>query len=227
MGVETRGRRRPGRPARLSRDQVLRAALEIADADGIEAVTMQRIAAAVGAEPMSLYRHVRNKEDLLDGLIDLVFAEIELPSPTAPWAAAMRQRAVSVRQVLRRHQWAIGLMESRMQPGPATLAHHDAVLAILFAADFSPAQATRAYNLVDSFVYGFALQEKTLPVANPDDLVAVAPEMLRQYEAGSYPNLARVATELVAAGFRYGDEFEPGLDIIIDGLVREHRRSRR
>src|SRR5262245_20791067 len=176
MGVETRGRRRPGRPARLSRDQVLRAALEIADADGIEAVTMGRIAKAVGAEPMSLYRHVTNKEDLLDGLIDLVFAEIELPSPTEPWPAAMRQRAVSVRQVLRRHQWAIGLMESRLQPGPATLAHHDAVLAILFAADFSPAQAVRAYNLVDSFVYGFALQEKMLPVANPDDLVAVAPE---------------------------------------------------
>src|SRR5262245_26029452 len=227
MGVETRGRRRPGRPARLSRDQVLRAALEIADADGIEAVTRERIAQAVGARPMSLYRHVTNKEDLLDGLIDLVFAEIELPSPTEPWPAAMRQRAISVRQVLRRHPWAVGLMESRMQPGPTNLAHHDAVLAVLFAADFSSAEATRAYNLVDSFVYGFALQEKSLPIADPEDLVEIAPEMLRQYEAGRYPNLGRVATELVASGFRYADEFEPGLDLIIDALVRDHAEARR
>ena len=123
--------RRPGRPARLSRAQILGAALELADRDGLEAVTMQRIARAIGAEPMSLYRHVRNKEDLLDGLVDLVFAEIELPSPEDPWKVAMRRRAVSVREALGRHPWAIGLMESRTHPGPATLAYHNALLANL------------------------------------------------------------------------------------------------
>jgi AcrR family transcriptional regulator len=215
----TRGK--PGRRARLSREQALGAALATADADGIEAVTMQRIAHAIGAEPMSLYRHVRNKEDLLDGLVDLVFAEIEVPSPSEPWRSAMRRHASATRRVLRRHPWALGLLESRSHPGPANLGHHEAVLANLFAAGFSPASAVRAYNLLDSFVYGFALQEHTLPVADPDALVEVAPEMLAQYAAGAYPNLARVATELVASGFRYADEFEPGLDLILDGLERQ------
>ena len=170
--------RRPGRPARLSRTQILEAALELADRDGLEAVTMQRIARAIGAEPMSLYRHVRNKEDLLDGLVDLVFAEIELPSPADPWKVAMRRRAVSVRDALGRHPWAIGLMESRTHPGPATLAYHDALLANLFG-----------------------------------------PEILAGY-AGRYPHLETAAEELIASGFRYGDEFEPGLDLVLGALKR-------
>lgn len=220
MTIETRSRRGPGRPARLSREQVLRAALSIADANGLDAVTMGRVARAVRAEPMSLYRHVRNKDDLLDGLVDLVFAEMEVPSPAEPWRDGTRRRAISVRQVLRRHPWALALLESRLHPGPANLAHRDAVLANMFAAGFSPTEATRAYNVIDSYVYGFALQEHTLPVANPEDLVEIAPQMLAQYEAGSYPNLAEVAMELVASGFRYADEFEPGLDLILDGLER-------
>ena len=220
MEANTTERRRPGRPARLSRDLVLQAALELADRDGLEAVTMQRIARAIGAEPMSLYRHVRNKEDLLDGLVDLVFAEIELPSPDDPWKVAIRRRAVSVREALGRHPWAIGLMESRKAPGPATLAYHEALVANLFAAGFSSTTATRATNIVDSFVYGFALQEKTLPVSTPEDLAALAPEMVARY-AGRYPHLETVATDLIASGFRYGDEFEPGLDLILDALERD------
>ena len=212
--------RRPGRPARLSRAQILEAALELADRDGLEAVTMQRIAKAIGAEPMSLYRHVRNKEDLLDGLVDLVFAEIELPSPKDPWKVAMRRRAVSVREALGRHPWAIGLMESRTHPGPATLAYHDALLANLFAAGFTSTTGTRVTNIVDSYVYGFALQEKTLPVSTPEELAALGPEIVARY-AGRYPHLERAATELIASGFRYGDEFEPGLDLILKALKRE------
>ena len=218
-------RRRPGRPARISREVVLQAALGLADADGLEAVTMERVARAVGTEPMSLYRHVRNKDDLLDGLVDRVFAEIALPTRSEPWREAMRRRAISARAVLRRHPWAVGLMESRTHPGPANLAHHDAVLANLFAAGLGAAAAVRAYNLVDSFVYGFALQEHALPIAEPGDVVAVAPEMLVQYEAGRFPNLARVASELVAARFRYADEFEPGLDLILDALDRRDVRG--
>ena len=126
--------RRPGRPARLSRESVLRAAVEVADEGGIEALTMQRVGEAVGAEAMSLYRHVRNKEDLIDGAVDLVFAEIELPPTDTDWRSAMRIRAVSVREVLRRHPWAVGLMESRAMPGPANMRHHDAVLGVLLGA---------------------------------------------------------------------------------------------
>ena len=207
---------------------MLRAALELADADGLEAVTMQRVARAVDAESMSLYRHVRNKDDLLDGLIDLVYAEIDAPSIDEPWLAALRRRAVSAREVLRRHPWAVGLMESRSRPGPANLSHHDAVVANLFAAGFSATHATRAYNLVDSYVYGFAIQEVTLPVASAEDLAEMGPAIMEQYAGGRYPHLAAVATELIATGFEYGDEFEPGLDLILDALEREYtRRSKR
>ena len=115
----------------LSRDRVLRAAAAFADENGIETLSMRKLAQAVGVEAMSLYNHVASKEDLLDGMIDLVFGEIELPSLTESWKKAMRQRAISVRTVLARHRWAIGLMESRTSPGPATLRHHDAVLGCL------------------------------------------------------------------------------------------------
>ena len=221
MGSDARSvdRRRPGRPARLSRDQVLTAALAIADAEGLEAVTMQRVARAVGAEPMSLYRHVANKEDLLDGLVDLVYAEIALPSPDEPWRAAMRRRTASARDVLRRHAWAVALMESRRHPGPANLAHHEAVTANLLGAGFTAASATRAYNLVDSYLFGFVLQEHALPVGTPEDLAAIGPEILASY-GDRYPNLGRVASELIAAGFDYAAEFEVGLDLILDTLER-------
>jgi hypothetical protein len=176
---------------------------------------------------MSLYRHVTNKDDLLDGLTDLVFAEIEDPSPDAPWREAMRRRALSAREVLLRHPWAVGLLESRMHPGPANLAHHDAVLANLFAAGFTSATATHAANLLDSFVYGFVIQETTLPVSTPEQLQELGPEILAAYPAGVYPNLERAARELIGAGFRYADEFMYGLDLILDGLERDHRAARR
>jgi AcrR family transcriptional regulator len=221
MATDALERRRPGRPARLSRDQVLRAALSLADAEGIGAVTMQRVARALGAEPMSLYRHIRNKDDLLDGLVDLVYAEITLPHPEEPWRSATRRRAISAREALLRHSWAVSLMESRTHPGPANLAHHDATVGNLFAAGFSGPMAVHAYNLVDSFVYGFALQEHQLPFESTQDLAELAPEMLQAFPEGQYPHLERVATELVGAGFRYGDEFEWGLELILDGIERE------
>jgi AcrR family transcriptional regulator len=220
MAIEGSGRRRPGRPARLSRDGILRAALEIADAEGISAVTMQRVARASNAEPMSLYRHVRNKEDLLDGLVDLVYTEIDLPTPDEPWRAAMRRRAISARDALLRHPWAVSLMESRAHPGPANLAHHDAVVANLFAGGFNAMTAVRAYNLVDSYIYGFTLQVHQLPFDPSQQLAELPAEMLTAFPAGQYPNLETVARDLVAAGFRYIDEYEAGLDLILDGIER-------
>jgi AcrR family transcriptional regulator len=221
MAIEAHARRKPGRPARLSRDQVLASALALADAEGLAAVTMQRVARALRAEPMSLYRHIRNKDDLLDGLVDLVYAEIVLPSPDEPWRRAMRRRAISARDVLLDHPWAVSLMESRTHPGRANLDHHDAVVGNLFAAGFSATMAVRAYNLVDSYIYGFTLQEHQLPFESTQELGELAPEMLHAFPDGEYPNLVTVANELVAAGFRYADEFEYGLDLILDGIERD------
>lgn len=212
-----------GRRARLSRAQALDAALALADEGGLGAITMQNIAHRLGAEAMSLYRHVRNKDEILDGLVDLVFGEIELPPPRMPWRTAMRQRALSARQALGRHPWAIGLLESTSRPGPANLRHHDAVLGVLRGAGFSSLAATHAYNLLDSFIYGFALQERTLPVATPETLTAVGEALIGQLPGDQYPNLKAVGLDLMASGFDYGGEFEFGLDLILDGL--EQMRS--
>src|SRR5690349_21155609 len=130
----------------LTRDRVLHAAVAFADDSGLDALSMRKLGEAVGVEAMSLYTHVANKDDLLDGMIDVVFGEVELPSGADHWKAAMRQRAISVRRVLSRHRWAIGLMESRSNPGPATLRHHDAVIGCLRAAGFSVALTAHAYS---------------------------------------------------------------------------------
>src|SRR5664279_3301709 len=142
---------------RLNRDRVLRVAVALADSGGIESLTMRKLGVELGVEAMSLYNHVANKADLLDGMIDIVFAEIELPTGETDWRAAMRRRAVSARDVLSRHRWATGLMESRTTPGPATLRHHDTVLGILRGAGFSIELAAHAYSALDSYIYGFCL----------------------------------------------------------------------
>lgn len=212
-------RRRPGRPARLQRDEIVRAAVRIADARGIDAVTMRSVAHDLGAEAMSLYRHVENKEALVDGMVDLVYGEIELPDLEAPWPSALRDRAISARAALVRHPWAIPLMESRSRPGPMNLGHHEAMLALLYRDGHSGATATRVVNVIDSYVYGFALQEHALPVATPDDLAAVADQILAGMPPDTYPLLARTARELIADGFDYRAEFEAGLDLVVDALA--------
>jgi AcrR family transcriptional regulator len=210
----------------LSRDRVLRAAAAFADQNGIETLSMRKLAHAVGVEAMSLYNHVASKEDLLDGMIDLVFAEIELPSAAEGWRAAMRQRAISVRAVLARHRWAIGLMESRTSPGPATLRHHDAVLGCLREAGFSLELAAHAYSALDSYIYGFTLQERGLPFDTPQETAALAQVMLARFPAGQYPHLAEfMFGHVLQPGYDYGDEYEFGLDLILDGLERAHRAA--
>src|ERR671914_968509 len=209
--------RRVGRRPRVSREQVLHAALELADEGGLAAVTMASVGARLGVEAMSLYRHIGNKEEMLDGLVDRVFAEIEVPADARDWRDALRRRAVSAHDALRRHPWAIGLMESRSQPGPATLGHHDAMVDLLFRASFDGRGATRVYNLLDSYVYGFALQEATLPFSSPEEMASMSEQMLAAVADG-YPHLASVQRELVGSGFDYADEFEAGLDIILGAL---------
>ena len=215
--------RRPGRRPRVSREQVLDAAFALADEGGPAAVTMASVGARLGVEAMSLYRHIGNKEEMLDGLVDRVFAEIEVPADARDWRDALRRRAVSVHAALRRHAWAIGLMESRSQPGPATLGHHDAMVGILLRAGFDGRGATRVYNVLDSYVYGFALQEATLPFASPEEMASQSEQILAAV-AGAYPHLAAVQRELVGSGFDYADEFEAGLDIIMGALPEPSSR---
>jgi AcrR family transcriptional regulator len=217
---------RSGRPATrprtpLSRERVLKTALALADASGIESLTMRKLGEAVGVEAMSLYNHVPSKGDLLDGLIDLVFSEIELPSGTDGWKTAMRQRAISARAVLSRHRWAIGLMESRTSPGPATLRHHDAVIGCLRQAGFPVALAAHAYSALDSYIYGFALQEASLPFDTSEQTSELAQAIVAQFPADEYPHLAEFTFEhVLRPGYDYGSEYQFGLDLILDGLEK-------
>jgi AcrR family transcriptional regulator len=216
-------RTRHTRPA-LTRERVLRAAVKLADREGIEALSMRRLGQEVGVEAMSLYNHVRNKDDILNGMVDVVFSEIDLPSIDAHWSEAMRQRAISARQALLRHPWAIGLMESRVQPGPATLRHHDSVLRSLRTAGFSTEMAAHAYSVLDSYIYGFTLNELSLPFDDSAQVEEVAGNILQANPAGEYPYLAEMAIEVaMKPGYDYGNEFEFGLNLILEGLARVTR----
>ena len=207
--------------SRLTRERVLHAAVGFADERGIESLTMRKLGQALGVEAMSLYNHVANKDQLLDGMVDIVFSEVGLPPGDEDWKTAMRQRAVSARHVLARHRWAIGLMESRTSPGPATLRHHDAVIGSLRGAGFSVAMAAHAFSLLDSYVYGFALQEATLPFDTAEQTAELAEMILSGLRPDEYPYLTELAVEhVLQPGYSYGNEFEFGLDLILDGLER-------
>ena len=207
---------------RLTRQQVVLAAIALADERGIDTLTMRRLGGAVGVEAMSLYNHVANKDDLLDGMIDMVFAEIDLPSPDEDWRTAMRRRAVSVRRTLARHRWAIGLMESRSSPGPATLRHHDTVIGCLRGAGFSVELSAHAFSALDSYIYGFALQERNLPFDTPEETAELAQAVIAELPAEEYPHLTELTVEhVLQPGYDYGKEFEYGLDLILDGLDRK------
>ena len=205
----------------LSRERVLRAAFDRTDKEGVEALTMRKLAQELGVEAMSLYRHVRNKGDIVDGMVDLVFAEIGQPPSGVDWKAAMRQRAISAREVLTGHPWAIGLMESRSTPGPATLQHHDAVLACLRNQGFSIALAGHAYSALDSYIYGFALSQASLPFDTGEQAAAMVEMFLRQFPAEQFPHLFEMGSQhVMRPGYDYAKEFEFGLDLILDGLER-------
>jgi AcrR family transcriptional regulator len=203
----------------LNRDRVLRAATALADAGGIESLTMRRLGESLGVEAMSLYKHVANKDDVLDGMTDGVFAEIELPDGSTGWRTAMRDRAISVRAVLARHPWATPLMQSRTSPGPATMRHHDTVIGTLRGAGFPVALAAHAFSALDSYVYGFALQQRSLPFETGEQAAEIADAILARFPADEFPHLAELTVEhVLQPGYDYGHEFEFGLDLILDGL---------
>lgn len=209
-------------PARrpLNRDRVLAAAIRVADRGGVETITMRKVAHELGVEAMSLYHYVPNKETLLDGVIDAVFAEIELPgTDDGDWRDAIRTRARSARSVLSRHSWALGLMDSRRNPGLVTLRHHDAVLGVLREAGFTLPMAAHAVSLVDSYIGGYVLQEANLPLTTPDEVEEVAGDILAGLPRDELPYLTEMITDhALRPGYDYAEEFDYGLDLILDAL---------
>ena len=210
----------------LTRERVLRAAVALADRHGVDALTMRRLGGKLGVEAMALYKHVANKDEILDGIAELVVGQIEIPAPGSEWRTAMRQRAISARRVLQRHPWAIGLMESRGSSGPATLRYVDAVLATLRAGGFSAEMATHAFWLLDSYVYGHVIQEISLPIGTSEQTTPAAGQMLDQPDIGGYPHLAEVAAEAMTSGYDIDREFEFGLDLVLDALEGVRTRVR-
>jgi len=210
----------------LTRERVLGAAVLLADEDGIESLTMRKLGLRLGVEAMSLYNHVANKDDLVDGMVDLVVSEIALPSETSDWKEAMRGRAISARSVFSHHPWASGLIDSRGSSGPARLRYFDWVVGTLRRAGFTLELAARAFSLLDSYIYGFGRQQLNMSAA-PD----VAPEelaeaFLRAIPADEYPYLREMVVEYAMdAGYDESADFEFGIDLILDGLERLRDRA--
>ncbi|WP_051423084.1 TetR/AcrR family transcriptional regulator [Arthrobacter sp. MA-N2] len=211
----------PSQRLPLSRERVLGCAVDLADESGIAALTIRSLAQSMGTKPMSLYYYVANKDEILDGIVDIVFGEIELPSPAGDWREQMQRRAHAMRAALRRHPWAVGLLESRSSPGPATLRHHEATLGTLRAAGFSIQMTAHAYALLDSYIYGFALQEAALPFNGRDTAAEITAPIVERFSTGQYPRMMEIAAEhVLKPGYDFGDEFDFGLDLILDGLSR-------
>jgi AcrR family transcriptional regulator len=219
MAVRTQ--KTPPKRTPLNRERVLRAAIALADERGAHELTMRKLAQELGVEAMSLYNHVANKDDLLDGMVDIIFSEIEAPSPGGDWKAELRKRAISTREALNRHRWAIGAMEGRTNHGPNNLRLHDAALGCLRAAGFSVEMTVHAYSVQDAYIYGFVLQQSDMSSETPEDFAAEAQRQMRDYAAAlaDYPHLVEVVGGHVAeSGYDYEAEFLFGLDVVLDRL---------
>ena len=208
------------RGPRLTAQRVIDGAVVLADRIGTDALTIRRLADAIDVKPMTIYHHVPNKEAIIDGMVDRVFAEVDLPPTDTDWRSAILVRCTSMRGVLARHPWAAPLMETRTSPGPATLRHHDAVLGCFRRAGFSLELTGHAYAIVDSFLYGFAQQEATLPATSGDDMAELAASMAEQMPADLYPHLTEFTIDhVLQPGYDFGNEFDVGIELILDGLA--------
>jgi AcrR family transcriptional regulator len=211
----------------LSRVAILEGAVALADQVGLEAFTMRRLAEALDTKPMTIYHHVPSKDEILSGMVEVVFDEIALPPEDLPWTDALRVRCLSARQALNRHWWAAPLMESQASPGESTLRHHEAVLACLRRGGLSWELTAHAYAVLDSYVYGFAFEEATLPAQGGEGFSEVAEEMVPGFSPDRYPNLVAFTIEhVMQPGYSFGASFEFGLDLIISGLAEASRRER-
>lgn len=205
----------------LSRDHVLEGAVALADEIGIEALTIRKLATALGTKPMTIYHYVSSKEEIVDGMVERVFSEIDKPLQEGDWMAALRHRCMSAREVLNRHRWAAPLMESRTSPGPENLGHHEAVLACMHRGGLSWQLSAHAYAILDAFVYGFALQEASLPSQAEGEFVGAARDITAAIDAEAYPHLVGLTIEhVLQPGYEFGDSFEFGLDLVLEALGR-------
>jgi AcrR family transcriptional regulator len=210
------------RRAPLNRQRVLRAAVALADQSGIESLTMRRLGQELGVEAMSLYNHVANKDDILDGIVDLIVGDIDVPPTGTDWKSAMRQRAVSAHEVLLAHPWAAMLIMSRYNIGPGMTRYLDATLGRLREGGFSIEGALDAWNTLDSHLYGFTLQELNLPF-EVQEAQQVSASVLPQIPVGQYPHVAEVITHVMQTG--RAEDFEFGLGLILDALERILNRA--
>ena len=204
---------------RLTRKRVLRAAIRIADKDGIESLSMRKLAEKLGVEAMSLYNHVQNKDDVLDGIVEIVATEIDVPTINGDWKGAMRRRAISAHETLLNHPWAAKLMVSRANVGPAMLRYVDATIGCLYSAGFSYDLADRAWNAIDNHVYGFTLQELNFPF-KPSEYGEIAEQFLPMIPQDEYPYLHGLSRQIIDGAHDGVHDFCFGLDLILDGLER-------
>ncbi len=206
---------------------IVSAAMEYADENGIEALTMRKLAAVVKSAPMTMYYHIDSREKLIDQMVERVFAEIDLPSEGADWRSAIRSRCLSARAVLNRHPWAAPLMESRSNPGPESLGHHNAVIGCFRRAGFPMSLVAHAYAILDSFIYGFAFEEAVLPGDTQEAYAPIAEQIAEQIAVGGFNDLAAFTREhVLKSDYRFGSSFEFGLDLILDGLSQALERER-
>lgn len=210
----------------LSRDRILRAALALADEGGIEAISMRELGRRLGFEAMSLYNHVANKADLLDGILELAVAEMEPPSPEGGWDEAIRASAVSVYRALRRHPWASGMLMDAQRVNPTRMAYMDALLGRLRGAGFSAETTYHAYHILDAHIFGFSLWQAGHSFA-ADDLPTLAADFLAKHPLDGYPHLLEHFHQHVSGDLDDVSAFEFSLDLMLDGLRRIHAQETR
>lgn len=208
----------------LTKDRILEAAVDVADRDGLDALTMRRLGAELGFEAMSLYKHVANKEEILEGMVELIVGHIVIPEPGADWREAMRRRAISAREVFSQHSWVIALLEARGSSGPAVMRYRNAILGNLMSAGFPIEGAAHAFWLLDCYVYGQVIQETSMTPSTPEDAADPATAAPDQATMSDYPHLAAMYEHAQTYGYTFDGEFEFGLELILDGLER-HRST--
>ncbi len=212
-------KRKSAKRAPLNKEQIVLAAVRIADKDGIDALSMRKLGNVFGVEAMALYHHFASKELLIDSMVDSVHAEIEVPKVNDAWKTAMHQRAVSAVKAVSNHRWAAPLMESRQNPGPASMQLIDATVACLRAAGFSVDMVAHVLSLVDAYTFGFA--EQLRPTETVEQSAQMGLDIMEHFPFDMYPHVGElIAQHVVKAGYRTMDEFNYGLDLILDGIAR-------
>lgn len=219
--VSEKSKLKSAKHAPLQKKQIVIAAVKLADEVGIEGLSMRKLGQVLGVEAMALYHHFASKEALIDSMVDSVHAEIEIPKATDDWQNAMRRRAITAVEAVSNHHWAAPLMESRQNPGPASMHLIDATVGCLRASDFSIGMVAHTLSVLDAYTFGFALQLK--PTDTVEQSAQMGADIIEQFPFGTYPHVGELVTEYVAnAGYRTLDEFEVGLNLILKGIVQLH-----